>query len=178
MTGQQKFGRARGRSRLAKGCFCVVFLCFPVLSRARLLAGKGSQWGGFNRPNPITITQSRLVIHHREFPGARLAALCSARGMAQTLCFSHKLAGRAGASATRKRAAPRFGTVFYSLPRGWRPHKTQALASLFARIALSTVEYRVLCNMLLRRTQTEGPLVCCARSDVWSRHPTPRALIQ
>jgi hypothetical protein len=62
--------------------------------------------------------------------------------------------------------------VFYSLPRGWKPHKTQALASLVARIALSTVEYRVLCNMLLRRTETEGPLVCCARSDVSSRHPT------
>jgi hypothetical protein len=76
------------------------------------------------------------------------------------------------APARRERAAPRFGMVFYSLPRGWKPHKTQALASLVARIALSTVEYRVRCNMLLRRTETEGPLVCCARSDVSSRHLT------
>lgn len=28
------------------------------------------------------------------------------------------------------------------------------------------------CNICLRRTETEGPLVCCARSDVSSRHPT------
>lgn len=65
--------------------------------------------------------------------------------------------------------------VFYSLPRGWKPHKTQALASFFSpglRYPQWNMEYRVPCmQYMLRRTETEGPLVCCARSDVSSRHP-------
>lgn len=61
----------KGSTQISAGkkFFLCVCLSLPSSSISSLPvpAGKGSQWGGFNRPNPITVTQSRrlpnLVIH-------------------------------------------------------------------------------------------------------------------
>lgn len=153
VTGQQRFGRAAPRSRQAKGSFCVfVCLFLQVPSQARLCQPAREANGGTSidpTPSPshnhVDCRISSSTYHRPEFPGARLAALCSARGMAQTFVLLLREAGRTGA---RQRAAPRFGMVFYSLPRGWKPHKTQALASFFSpglRYPQWNMEYRVPC---------------------------------
>lgn len=152
-----RFGRAGPRSRQAKGYFCVVCLSLPPRpsSISRLASAsrqREANGGGSIDPAPspshnhVDCRISSSTYHRPEFPGARLAALCSARGMGTNIVlFSEKLGERTG---VRKRAAPRFLVWRFIRCRVIGNHtKHKRWRLLLARIALSTVEYGIPCAM-------------------------------
>jgi hypothetical protein len=118
VTGQQRCGR---KSPISAGKR--IFLCCLSHSSSSISSSPASRQGKpierFQSTQPhhspshnhIDCRISSFITEGSQEPGWRRC--CSARGMAQTLCFSDNLAGRAGASATRTGgAAVWYGVLF------------------------------------------------------------------
>ena len=147
-----------------------IFLCHVDFFHHELasLPRRGKPMGMFRSGQTHhTITSTAGSRHpSQQFPGARLTELCSTRRIAQTL-FCAVLRGASWRRACEKETGGAAAWYWVSFAARCLETRQNTSAGVpgFPRTASSAV------LLLLRCTETEGPLVCCARSDVLPRRP-------